>query len=397
MGFLFLNPMALAQTSYPSAGVGPYTIPFPYLVRAHIEVLVNGALQTQGVAYTFPTASSIQFTAPPAAGTIVIRRNSSQSTRLTNYQDGSKLGEQQLDFDVNQAFYVAQEALDAAELAQVGGAPVSAANISVTAGNGMSSFNVQGALDEHQADINGINATLATRAPLASPVFTGTPQAPTAPLGTGDTRLATAEFVQNELAADTGSLAEHQSPNGVAKFPTLDRMQRFPLVAKAWGNVRGIAQTGGTYSVNANVCTVTLTSHGWVTGQRVRLTPTSGTMPTGFYTITSHTANTFTVAVVTANTSGNVNITLGLRSGSNVADITKAAAGDFTVTMANAMPDTTYCVVVTCSAITNGTTYCIAYVSVVSTTQFAIDIIGSGSTSTRGDPLTFTFAVFALN
>lgn len=44
-----------------------------------------------------------------------------------------------------------------------------------------------------------------SRAPLASPTFTGTPKAPTAAAGTDDTQIATTEFVQNAIdALDTG-------------------------------------------------------------------------------------------------------------------------------------------------------------------------------------------------
>lgn len=48
---------------------------------------------------------------------------------------------------------------------------------------------------------NGLQGLLDTKAPLASPALTGTPTAPTASLGDNSTKLATTEFVQNELAA----------------------------------------------------------------------------------------------------------------------------------------------------------------------------------------------------
>ena len=62
----------------------------------------------------------------------------------------------------------------------------------------------------------------------------------------------------------------------------------------------------GTYAVVSNVCTVTYTAHGLITGQTVRLQNTSGNLVTGVYTITGYTANTFTVAMVVGNTSGSV-------------------------------------------------------------------------------------------
>lgn len=65
-----------------------------------------------------------------------------------------------------------------------------------------------------------------------------------------------------------------------------------------------------TYQVTNNVCTVTLPGtdqHGLVAGQLVRVYFTSGTAPSGRYVITSTpTTSSFSFALVTANTSGNV-------------------------------------------------------------------------------------------
>jgi len=65
------------------------------------------------------------------------------------------------------------------------------------------------------------------------------------------------------------------------------------------------ANLSATYSVSSNVCTVTATAHGLIVGQNVRIAISSGTGLDGVYTITGKTANTFTVAMTTANTSGN--------------------------------------------------------------------------------------------
>ena len=48
---------------------------------------------------------------------------------------------------------------------------------------------------------DGIYDALALKAPLASPALTGTPTAPTAEPGTNNTQIATAEFVQGEIAS----------------------------------------------------------------------------------------------------------------------------------------------------------------------------------------------------
>lgn len=64
----------------------------------------------------------------------------------------------------------------------------------------------------------------------------------------------------------------------------------------------------GTYVVNSNICTVSITNHGLVTGQNIGLFINSGSGANGVYTITSHTTDTFTVAMSVANTSGNCSV-----------------------------------------------------------------------------------------
>jgi sulfur carrier protein ThiS len=60
-----------------------------------------------------------------------------------------------------------------------------------------------------------------------------------------------------------------------------------------------------TYSVTSNICTVTCANHGFITGQNVKMSISSGIGISNTYTITSHTTNTFTVSMIVANTSGN--------------------------------------------------------------------------------------------
>ena len=63
----------------------------------------------------------------------------------------------------------------------------------------------------------------------------------------------------------------------------------------------------GTYSVTSNVVTVSVTAHGLIAGQKVRLNFSSGTAPNGVYTVaTLVNANQYTVNLTTANTSGNI-------------------------------------------------------------------------------------------
>lgn len=64
----------------------------------------------------------------------------------------------------------------------------------------------------------------------------------------------------------------------------------------------------GTYSVSSNVGTFNITGHGLITGQKVRLSFSTGTATDQVLTISSYTTNSFTANIVTANTSGNCNV-----------------------------------------------------------------------------------------
>jgi len=62
-----------------------------------------------------------------------------------------------------------------------------------------------------------------------------------------------------------------------------------------------------TYSISGNVCTVSYTSHNIYAGMNIRASMTSGSAPSGVYTVnTVPNANTFTILLTTANTSGNL-------------------------------------------------------------------------------------------
>ena len=62
----------------------------------------------------------------------------------------------------------------------------------------------------------------------------------------------------------------------------------------------------GTYTLTSNTCTVTITAHGLISGQKVKVYFSSGTATSGSYTITAYTTNTFSFTLTASNTSGSV-------------------------------------------------------------------------------------------
>ena len=78
------------------------------------------------------------------------------------------------------------------------------------------------------------------------------------------------------------------------------------VVAKSY-TIRSLGTKTGTYSRTGTTVTVTITAHGFATGNVLAIDFTSGTALDGNYTITSTGANTFTLTTVASgSTSGNV-------------------------------------------------------------------------------------------
>jgi len=91
-----------------------YAVSFPYRSQSDITVTIDGVAST---AFTWNGAGTIiTFTSPPGNLTsIQIKRTTSQTSRLVDYAAGSVLTENDLDTDSTQAFYMGQEAVDAAD------------------------------------------------------------------------------------------------------------------------------------------------------------------------------------------------------------------------------------------------------------------------------------------
>jgi hypothetical protein len=114
---------------------------------------------------------------------------------------------------------------------------------------------------------------------------------------------------------------------------------------RAWVNFNGTANTNltGTYSQTGTTVTVTITGHGYITGQLAFLDFTTGTAVDGLYTVTVTDANTFTVTQASRTTSGNVtSVRSSIRGSGNVSSVTDNGTGLYTINFITAMPDANY-------------------------------------------------------
>lgn len=114
--------MPFSYAQYPGNGsTVTFTVPFPYLLRAHVKLYYGLSLQSggytqllvDGVNYSWTSATQVQLTAAPVVGqTLSIRRETPTTSRLVDWNDGSALTADALDTADLQNFYAIQEHKD---------------------------------------------------------------------------------------------------------------------------------------------------------------------------------------------------------------------------------------------------------------------------------------------
>ena len=97
---------------------------------------------------------------------------------------------------------------------QIKNAVDSVGGSSVTVEDVLTSTNTDNALSAAQGKI--LNDALVLKAPLASPVFSGTPTAPTADTGTSTTQIASTAFVQQEISQITPAIIDAEEAGAAA-------------------------------------------------------------------------------------------------------------------------------------------------------------------------------------
>lgn len=103
--------MRFSYVTYAGNGSAvTFVVPFPYISRLHVTVLVNGASQV----FTWDNATTVRLASAPANGASVrVVRTTPKDALLVDFQDASVLTESLLDLNAIQNLYIAQEAFDA--------------------------------------------------------------------------------------------------------------------------------------------------------------------------------------------------------------------------------------------------------------------------------------------
>jgi hypothetical protein len=147
----------------------------------------------------------------------------------------------------------------------------------------------------------------------------------------------------------SGSLTEQMriTSAGLLKFNSGYGSVATAYGCRAWVNFDGNTNNdiSGTYTQTGTTVTVTITAHGYTTGQVAYLDFTSGTAVDGSYTVTVTDANVFTVTQASRTTIGNVTSKRKtIRASGNVSSVADNATGDYTINFTTAMPDANYSV-----------------------------------------------------
>lgn len=94
---------------------GLFNVPFPYISRKHVKVMVNGYVQVDDGHYDWLNDSTVSFRPAyiPQAGALVeIRRETPMSEQLVQFQNGAVLTEEELNLAVKQLLFITQELKD---------------------------------------------------------------------------------------------------------------------------------------------------------------------------------------------------------------------------------------------------------------------------------------------
>jgi hypothetical protein len=191
-----------------------------------------------------------------------------------------------------------------------------------------------------------------TYAPLASPTLTGTPLAPTAANGTTTTQIATTAFVNNGFAQITGDTF---TGNVIVQAASQPQLLLNSTAAGSWkSNIR--FQNSGTTKYEIGVDTSAAGANNFYFYDAVAAVNRAAITSTGVFQFDSGYGSAAAAygcrAWVNFDGTGTYSpnpSTSKIRADGNVSSITKNGTGDYTVNFTTAMPDANYSAVITTS------------------------------------------------
>ena len=138
--------MATTSNTYTGNGSNKlFSITFPYLDTADIDVYLNGTIQTVTTQYFFANATTVEFvTAPGNGATVLLDRSTDDTALAATFFAGSSIKAADLNDNFDQALYIAQETVNSAASQSTAGlqtqitAATNTANTAITTANNAS-------------------------------------------------------------------------------------------------------------------------------------------------------------------------------------------------------------------------------------------------------------------
>jgi hypothetical protein len=223
--------------------------------------------------------------------------------------------------------------------------------------------------------------------------------------GTSVSRIAsiyTQSLGTTDLAFGTysgGSLAEKMriTSTGLLQFNSGYGSVATAYGCRAWATFDGSANSDqtGTYTQSGTTVIVTVTAHGFTTGQAAFLDFTSGTAVDGSYIVTVVDANEFTVVQASRITTGFVTVKKStIISSGNVSSISDNGTGTYTINFTTAMPDDNYALTGSCLRVSGNTGSQFMENEIIARTTFSVSVITTNQSGAAVNPLLVSIAVF---
>jgi hypothetical protein len=166
---------------------------------------------------------------------------------------------------------------------------------------------------------------------------------------------------------------------------------------RAWATFDGSANSDqtGTYTQSGTTVIVTVTAHGFTTGQAAFLDFTSGTAVDGSYIVTVVDANEFTVVQASRITTGFVTVKKStIISSGNVSSISDNGTGTYTINFTTAMPDDNYALTGSCLRVSGNTGSQFMENEIIARTTSSVSVITTNQSGAAVNPLLVSIAVF---
>jgi hypothetical protein len=200
-----------------------FSVPFPYLLKAHVKVyigfnILDGTFSSEladGVGFSWTSGTQIQTTTPPASGqTLTVIRQTPNTTRLVDWQDGSNLIASDLDTADLQNLYVVQELQDKSDAGVAQSNAAAAAATAATTASTAASTSAATALSQSTTALSQSSTALTQSSTALSQSSTALTNAATA-LSTANSASSTAAS-----AAATATSANAKADSAITAIST---------------------------------------------------------------------------------------------------------------------------------------------------------------------------------